>query len=118
MLVLGTPLHVMPEVLGHASIAIGKDMYGHLLEGEKRAAAEPMSRALFGTRTVRSVREKNCEIPLPRHRPQRSWRDSRPSASGRTYPQVAMQLRARHHHHRAPHCQPRHQAAQGTGLQL
>ena len=49
MLALGTPLHVMPEVLGHASIAIGKDMYGHLLEGEKRAAAEPMSRALFGT---------------------------------------------------------------------
>jgi hypothetical protein len=32
------------EVLGHASIAITKDVYGHLLEGDKRAAAEPMSR--------------------------------------------------------------------------
>ena len=31
-----------------ASIAITKDVYGHLLEGDKRAAAESMSRALFG----------------------------------------------------------------------
>jgi integrase len=35
----GTPLHVVSEVLGHASIAVTKDMYGHLLEGDKRAAA-------------------------------------------------------------------------------
>ena len=44
----GTPLHVVSEVLGHASIAVTKDVYGHLLEGDKRAAAESMSRALFG----------------------------------------------------------------------
>jgi integrase len=44
----GTPLHVISEVLGHASIAITKDVYGHLLEGDKRAAAESMTRALFG----------------------------------------------------------------------
>jgi integrase len=31
-----------------ASIAITKDVYGHLLEGDKRVAAESMSRALFG----------------------------------------------------------------------
>jgi len=43
----GTPLHVVSEVLGHASIAVTKDVYGHLLEGDKRAAAESMSRALF-----------------------------------------------------------------------
>ena len=43
-----TPLHVVSEVLGHASIAITKDVYGHLLEGDKRLAAESMSRALFG----------------------------------------------------------------------
>jgi len=48
MLAQGTPLHVVSEVLGHASIAITKDVYGHLLEGDKRAAAESMSRALFG----------------------------------------------------------------------
>jgi site-specific recombinase XerD len=48
MLAQGTPLHVVSEVLGHASIAITKDVHGHLLEGDKRAAAESMSRALFG----------------------------------------------------------------------
>jgi hypothetical protein len=44
MLAQGTPLHVVSEVLGHASIAITKDVYGHLLEGDKRAAAESMTR--------------------------------------------------------------------------
>jgi integrase len=48
MLAQGTPLHVVSEVLDHASIAITKDVYGHLLEGDKRAAAESMSRALSG----------------------------------------------------------------------
>jgi integrase len=48
MLAQGTPLHVVSEVLGHASIAVTKDVYGHLLAGDKRAAAESMSRALFG----------------------------------------------------------------------
>jgi integrase len=46
MLAHGTPLHVVSEVLGHASIAITKDVYGHLLEGDRRAAAEAMTRAL------------------------------------------------------------------------
>jgi integrase len=49
MLAQGTPLHVVSEVLGHASIAITKDVYGHLVEGDKRAAAESMSGLLFGT---------------------------------------------------------------------
>jgi integrase len=48
MLAQGTPLHVVSEVLGHASITITKDVYGHLLEGDKRAAAESISQALFG----------------------------------------------------------------------
>jgi integrase len=46
---VGTPMHVVSEILGHASITITKDVYGHLLEGDKRAAATSMSRALFGT---------------------------------------------------------------------
>jgi hypothetical protein len=50
MLAQGTPLHVVSEVLGHASIAITKDVYGHLLKGDKRKAAESMSLALFGRR--------------------------------------------------------------------
>ncbi len=48
MLAQGTRLDVVSEVLGHASITITKDVYGHLLEGDKRAAAESMSQALFG----------------------------------------------------------------------
>ena len=51
MLVQGAPLYVVSEVPGHASIAITKDVYGHLAEGDKRAAAESMSGVLFGTRT-------------------------------------------------------------------
>ena len=41
---------MVSEVLGHASIAITKDVYGNLLEGDKRKAAESMSLALFGRR--------------------------------------------------------------------
>jgi integrase len=52
MLAQGTPLHVVSEVLGHASITITKDVYGHLVEGDKRSAAESMSRALLGALVV------------------------------------------------------------------
>ena len=34
-------------MLGHSSVAITKDVYGHLVEGQKRAAAQLMSTALF-----------------------------------------------------------------------
>ena len=47
MLAQGTPLHVVSEILGHSSIAVTKDVYGHLDEGEKRAAAEAMTAILF-----------------------------------------------------------------------
>ena len=47
MLAQGTDLYVVSEVLGHASIAITKDVYGHLVEGHKRHASEAMSAALF-----------------------------------------------------------------------
>jgi integrase len=52
MLAQGTPLHVALEVLGHASITITKDLYGHLVEGDKRSAAESMSQALLGAPVV------------------------------------------------------------------
>ena len=48
MLAQGTPLHVVSEILGHASITITKDVYGHLVEGDRRAVAASMSQALFG----------------------------------------------------------------------
>jgi integrase len=47
MLAQGTPLYVVSEVLGHASIAVTKDVYGHLIEGDKRAATAAMSAALL-----------------------------------------------------------------------
>ena len=46
MLAQGVPLEVVSEVLGHSSIAITKDVYGHLAEGAKRAAAERMAAVL------------------------------------------------------------------------
>ncbi|MFD2765872.1 hypothetical protein [Micromonospora eburnea] len=48
MLAQGTPPHVVSELLGHTSIAITKDAYGHLMEGNRRSAAEAMSRGLYG----------------------------------------------------------------------
>ncbi|MEV4171939.1 hypothetical protein [Nonomuraea sp. NPDC049709] len=39
---------VVSEVLGHAGIAITKDVYGHLLEGDHRTATEAISTALLG----------------------------------------------------------------------
>jgi integrase len=48
MLAQGTPLWVVSEVLGHASVSITKDVYGHLLGGEKQTATEAITAALFG----------------------------------------------------------------------
>ena len=47
MLAQGTPLWVVSEVLGHASVAITKDIYGHLIGGEKQEAIEAITDALF-----------------------------------------------------------------------
>ncbi|MFF0309151.1 tyrosine-type recombinase/integrase [Streptosporangium sp. NPDC004379] len=52
MLAQGTPLHVAAEILGHASISITKDVYGHLVEGEKRAATAISGALLGGQRPV------------------------------------------------------------------
>jgi len=46
MLAQGVPLEVVSEVLGHSSIYITKDVYGHLAEGAKRQAAERMAEVL------------------------------------------------------------------------
>lgn len=47
MLAQGTDLYVVSEVLGHSSVAITKDVYGHLVEGQKRSAAALMSDVLL-----------------------------------------------------------------------
>lgn len=48
MLAQGTDLHVVSEILGHSSVAMTKDVYGHLVAGQKPAAAQAMSDVLFG----------------------------------------------------------------------
>lgn len=63
MLAHGTPLHVVSEVLGHASITITKDVYGHLLEGDRRAAAEVMTRALSETSTAAAGSQDGSRPP-------------------------------------------------------
>lgn len=48
MLAMGTKLEVVSRVLGHSSVTVTADVYAHLLGGEKRGAAEAMTRALLG----------------------------------------------------------------------
>lgn len=47
MLALGTPLWVVSEVLGHASLSMTKDVHGHLVGDEKKEATEAITEALF-----------------------------------------------------------------------
>ena len=47
MLAMGVPLEVVSETLGHSSIRLTKDVYGHLMEPARRDAAKAMQRALW-----------------------------------------------------------------------
>jgi integrase len=47
MLARGTPLWVVSELLGHASLAMTKDVYGHLVGDEKREVTEAIPDVLF-----------------------------------------------------------------------
>lgn len=49
LLAQGVPLKVVSELLGHASIRITADVYGHLLEPARTEAADAMQTALWGT---------------------------------------------------------------------
>jgi integrase len=49
MLAQGTPLHVVSEVLGHASIMITKDVYGHLYPGDMDRYADRLDSAAENT---------------------------------------------------------------------
>lgn len=46
MLAQGTPLKVVSEILGHSSVAITGDIYGHAYDSSKRTAVENMGKAL------------------------------------------------------------------------
>jgi integrase len=47
MLAQGVKLQVVSEVLGHASIRMTADVYGHILAPDRQAAADAMSAALW-----------------------------------------------------------------------
>jgi integrase len=48
MLAKGVPLQVVSEVLGHSSIRMTADVYGHVLQPQRRDAARAMSNTLWG----------------------------------------------------------------------
>jgi len=47
MLAQGVPIEVVSEILGHTSIRITKDVYGHIGEKQRRGATEAISVALW-----------------------------------------------------------------------
>ena len=47
LLAMGVPLEVVSETLGHASIRVTMDVYGHLLAPARMKAAEAMRKALW-----------------------------------------------------------------------
>jgi integrase len=50
MLAAGVPLDVVSKVLGHASIRITADVYGHVMDPQRQHAADTMGAVLFGDR--------------------------------------------------------------------
>jgi len=48
MLAQGVPLHEVSEVMGHSSLTVTKDIYGHFTADRRRAAAEAVGNALWG----------------------------------------------------------------------
>jgi integrase len=48
MLAKGVPLQVVSEVLGHSSIRMTADVYGHVLQPQRREAAKAMGSTLWG----------------------------------------------------------------------
>jgi integrase len=47
MLAQGVKLHVVSQVLGHSSIRMTSDVYGHLLEPDRHEAAVAMGALLW-----------------------------------------------------------------------
>jgi len=52
MLAQGIPLQVVSDVLGHSSIRMTADVYGHILAPDREAAAEAMSNTLWSVREI------------------------------------------------------------------
>lgn len=76
MLTQGTNLYAVSEMLSHSIVAVTKDVYGHLVEDQKRAAAPLMSAALL------------AEIGSQR-RSSALWRSSAPHDMALARPNIA-----------------------------
>ena len=50
LIAMGVPLKVVSETLGHSSIRVTADVYGHLLDESRDLAADAMTRALWTAR--------------------------------------------------------------------
>jgi integrase len=48
LLAQGIPIHEVSELMGHSSLSVTKDVYGHLTTERRHAAAEAMERILAG----------------------------------------------------------------------
>ncbi len=53
MLAMGVPLQVVSEVLGHGSIRMTADVYGHILEPDRQALADAMGSLLWSKGSLR-----------------------------------------------------------------
>lgn len=77
LIAMEVPLEVIAEQLGHASIRVTKDVYGHLMPRSRARAAAAMQEALFDdtvrrrsgltepSTTQRAVLEANAVTPKP-----------------------------------------------------
>jgi len=61
MLAQDTPPHVVPEILGHASITITKDVYGHLVEGDAAGRRRVHEPGAFRARTGRRGSQRGSQ---------------------------------------------------------
>jgi integrase len=48
MLAAGVPIQVVSDVLGHSSIRMTADVYGHVLQPQREEAAAALAGVLFG----------------------------------------------------------------------
>lgn len=46
LLAQSIPLHEVSDILGHSSVSVTKDVYGHMTAERRRAAADAMDRIL------------------------------------------------------------------------
>ena len=74
LIAMEVPLEVVAEQLGHASLRVTKDVYGHLLPGSRAKAAAALEQMLFGDFVeVRAPRFEPVAAPM-----------AAPTMSGRT----------------------------------